>query len=359
MKVVLAIDSFKGTFSSRYIEDALSARLKALGVEVVSLPVADGGEGLVDVLHPVLGGDLITLSVTGPDGDKVVAQYLLKGDLAIVETAQAAGIALSKLHSAADTTTYGVGEMIRDAMSRGAKEVLLGLGGSATCDGGCGMAAALGWFFFNRHGDKFLPIGRTLKDIDRIVRDNDYPITALSDVTNPLYGPKGAAYVFAPQKGAGPEEVEMLDQGLQHLAYVLRSEDIAIIDRPMAGAAGGLGGMVHVLGGKLTRGIDRVLDLVGYDEAVRDADFVITGEGRLDSQSLDGKVMDGVVSRKGRARALALVGSCLLDDPARYGIEKVFETNPDHLPFEAIKGSLAADMDRAIQGIVEYIKGEL
>ena len=358
MKVVLAIDSFKGTFSSRHIEGLLSDRLSSIGVDVIALPVADGGEGLVDVLAPVLGGELVTLSVTGPDFDKVFARYLLHGDIALVETAEGAGITLSQRHSAADTTTYGVGELVKDALSRGAKEVLLGLGGSATCDGGCGMAAALGWVFLNQEGNPFVPTGRTLCEIASVKRGQPLPITALSDVTNPLYGSKGAAYVFAPQKGATPQEVEMLDMGLRHLAELLAKEGIAM-NIPMAGAAGGLGGMVHAVGGRLLRGIDRVLDLVGFDAAVRDADFLVTGEGRLDSQSLDGKVIDGVLARKGSARALALVGSCLLDDPTRYGIERVFETNPGHLPFETIKGSLAEDLDKAIQRIVDYIKGEL
>ncbi len=355
MKVLLAIDSFKGTFSSKQVEERLASRLAQKGIDAICVPISDGGEGLLEALAPAIGGQIVSLVVTGPDGDKVTASYLLSGDVAVVEMAQAAGITLSKLHSAAYTTTYGVGEIVLDALSQGATRIYMGLGGSATCDGGCGMAAALGWVFEDEDGNAFVPTGRTLSRIARIKRGMSCPIVALSDVTNPLYGAEGAAYVFAPQKGVKEGDLEALDLGLYHLAETFVKEGIGYINVPSAGAAGGLGGMIVALGGRLDRGIDRVLDLARFDRLVGDCDYVVTGEGRLDSQSLRGKVIDGVLSRKGSAKALALVGSCLLDAPAFYGLEKVFETNPRHLPFGELT-DLKGDMDRAIDEVVTYLE---
>ena len=357
MKAVLAIDSFKGTLSSEEVENVLARALEKVGVECVKIPIADGGEGLVASLATVLRGEKIKVRVTDPNGEKTNAEYLMCGEMAIIETAAAAGLPMSK-KSAADTTTYGVGEMMLDAENRGAREFILGLGGSATNDGGTGMAAALGCKFYDANGNEFIPVGRTLKDIKNITLGEKRKIKALCDVKNPLFGKTGAAYVFAPQKGASEEEVVMLDEGLKHLYDLCVSLGLGDKNVEGAGAAGGLGfGVLAFEDGTLRRGIDAVLDIVGFDEALGGADIVITGEGRLDTQSFGGKVIDGVIARAGAARVLAVVGTSLVDG-RKYGIEKVFETNPDKRPFEEVKKTAKTDLEKCAEIVAAYIKEE-
>lgn len=357
MKVVLVIDSFKGTLASRQVEDVLEKALTRKGIECVKIPVSDGGEGLMDSLS-LLGGEKIKVNVCDPNFSRVDAEYLLRGNVAVIETAQAAGLPLS-CKTAAETTTFGVGEMILDAEKRGATTFVLGLGGSATNDCGCGMAAALGFKFFDKEGNSFIPVGKTLSDITRIELGKKRKIVAFCDVKNPLYGPNGAAYVFAPQKGASPEEVKLLDNGLKSINEVFLSQGIGDFNVEGAGAAGGLGaGVLAFSDGSLKRGINAVLDAVEFDALVADADYVITGEGKLDSQSFGGKVIDGVIERKGKAKAIAVVGTSLIDDANKYGLEKVFETNPEHRPFEEIKANALNDLIKCAEKVSAYL-GEL
>ena len=355
MKVVLALDSFKGTLSSREVEDILAESLEKQGIESVKIPVADGGEGLIAGLYPILGGEIIKTEVTDPNGDRVIAEYLLKGDLAVVETAQAAGLPMSK-KTAADATTYGVGEMISDAEKRGATTFVLGLGGSATNDFGCGFASALGVEFYDEKGERFIPTGRTLSSIKDLKLAKKRKIIALCDVKNPLYGKSGAAYVFAPQKGANDEEVKMLDEGLRYLNDLLIKKGLGDFNVSGGGAAGGLGAAVLAFAdGELKSGIDAVLDLVGFDEALDGADYVITGEGRLDSQSFGGKVIDGIMKRAGDIPVIAVVGLSLIKGED-YGLKKVFETNPLHRPFDEVKGRAREDMIICAEKVAAYIK---
>lgn len=364
-KIVVISDSFKGTISSsRVAKIAKDCILKCFPhCEVVGLPVADGGEGTVECFLEAVGGEAVTCMVKGPWGEPVEAQYAKIGTVAVVEMAAAAGLPLAapKLNPAL-TTTYGVGQLMAHAIEKGAKKIILGLGGSATNDGGCGCAAALGVKFYNEAGDVFCPTGSTLKDIVRIDTSEsvlrDVEVEVMCDIDNPLWGKRGAAYVFAPQKGADAAMVEALDRGLCHLASLM--ED-GIGELPGAGAAGGFGaGAVAFLGAKLRAGIEVVLDMVEFEKQLQGCDLVITGEGRIDGQSLGGKVPVGV-SRRARAMGVpvvALVGVVGDDADAVYdeGITAVFNTNRAALPFEKILDRGEEDYRRALESLLRYTK---
>ena len=264
-KCIVISDSFKGTLSSLEICRIARESIPRFfpDCQVITAPVADGGEGLVECFEAAIGAQPVTVSVTGPLGKPVRATYARKDKTAIVEMAAAAGLPMmGRNGDPARTTTYGVGELIRHAIENGCTEILLGLGGSATNDGGCGCAAALGTGFYDIHGNRFIPTGATLEQIETIrVPDGwtlpeDVRITVMCDVTNPLYGPTGAAYVFAPQKGADAEKVKSLDAGLRHFGDVIRSQyGLDVSAMPGAGAAGGMGaavwGFVRLMGGRL------------------------------------------------------------------------------------------------------------
>lgn len=343
-KVVLIPDSFKGTLSSvevcRVLRGCVELRLP--GCEVRAIPVADGGEGSVDAFLAALGGEKVHARVAGPFFEPVESFYGLTdgGKTAIVEMAACAGLPLAgERRDPALTTTYGVGELIALAVEGGARKIILGLGGSATNDAGCGAAAALGVRFFDRTGTPFVPTGGTLGEVERIdvsaarERLRGVEITAMCDIDNPMYGENGAAYVFAPQKGAGPEQVRALDAGLRRLAGVMRRElGMDFAELPGAGAAGAMGaGVTAFLGASLQSGIESVLNAVDFDRAAADADLIFTGEGRLDSQSLRGKVVIGVARRAKRLgkRVIAIVGGAEGELEAAYaeGVTAVFTTN--------------------------------
>ena len=340
---ILIPDSFKGTMSSQTVcgvmESAIHVRFPSASVK--SIPIADGGEGTVDALLTAAGGSKQALRVSGPYFDVLDSFYgILSDKTAVIEMAACAGLPLvgEKLHPD-QTTTYGVGELIANAVSEGCTKVLLGLGGSATNDGGCGMAAALGVKFYNSNGDVFVPVGGTLKDICRI-DDSEFKqkyssvqFTAMCDIDNPLCGEHGAAAVFGPQKGADEAMVRLLDDGLYHLAQLIRRDlHRDVLNLSGAGAAGGMGGgTAGLLGGSLQSGINSILEIVRFDELVQSADCVFTGEGRIDSQSLRGKVIAGVASHTHRYHVplIAVVG-CIGDDiSAIYerGVSAVFTIN--------------------------------
>lgn len=344
-KYVVIPDSFKGCLSSGEICDIIAREIHRRDPEarVCALPVADGGEGTVDAFLGALGGEKVAVPCRDPYGRPLTAHYglFLDGKTAVIEMAAAAGLPLvGEDRRVADTTTYGVGQLIAHALKRGAERILLGLGGSATNDGGCGAAAALGVEFLDAEGKAFVPVGGTLRRIAHIRMDGLLPalrqaeVIAMCDIDNPLCGESGAAAVFAPQKGADAATVRMLDEGLAHLAAVIEKDlGRSLLTLPGGGAAGGFGtGSVAFLGARLQMGIEAVLDLTDFDHLAADAYLVITGEGRLDSQSLRGKVVVGVARR---ARALgvpvvALVGSSETDIAAAYdaGVTAVFPINP-------------------------------
>ena len=344
-KYVVIPDSFKGCLSSGEICDIIAREIRRRDPEarVCALPVADGGEGTVDAFLGALGGEKVAVPCRDPYGRPLTAHYGLfpDGKTAVIEMAAAAGLPLvGEDRRVADATTYGVGQLMAHALKRGAERIILGLGGSATNDGGCGAAAALGVEFLDAEGKAFVPVGGTLRRIAHIRVDGLLPalrqaeVIAMCDIDNPLCGESGAAAVFAPQKGADAATVRMLDEGLAHLSAVIEMDlGRSLLTLPGGGAAGGFGaGSVAFLGARLQMGIEAVLDLTDFDRLAADAYLVIAGEGRLDSQSLRGKVVVGVARR---ARALgvpvvALVGSSETDIAAAYdaGVTAVFPINP-------------------------------
>ena len=319
---LLIPDSFKGTLTASQACAAMESAIRRQlpGAAVRSLPMADGGEGTVEAFLTALGGEKITAKVCGPHFAPMEARYgLLPDGTAVIEMAACAGLPLAgKKNNPERATTYGVGELILHALDKGARNFYIGLGGSATNDGGCGCAAACGVRFYEKNGSSFVPSGRNLTDIEKIdmtymdPRLKDCAFTVLCDIDNPLCGPTGAAAVFGPQKGADQEMVTRLDMGLRHLARRWL-EDLGkdLLFLPGGGAAGGMGaGMAAFFGGQLKSGIDTLLDAVGFDELAKEADLIFTGEGRLDGQTLRGKAVCGVAKR---AKALgvpviALVG---------------------------------------------------
>lgn len=343
-KYVLIPDSFKGTLSSEDICRIASEEILRLEpeAEICAIPVADGGEGTVDAFLAAVGGTRAEVPCTGPCGQEVMGFYgLLPDGTAVVEMAAAAGLPLAgACRDPEKTTTYGVGQLMAHALSRGAKRLVLGLGGSATNDGGCGAAAALGAEFLDAEGRAFVPTGETLTQIAHIcmkgLRETlaGAEVTVMCDIDNPLCGPAGAAAVFGPQKGADAAMVARMDAGLRHLAEMLEKDvGMEVLTLAGGGSAGGFGaGAAAFFGGQLRMGIDVVLDLTDFDRKCRGASLVITGEGHLDSQSLRGKTVVGVARR---ARALgvpaaALVGGCetALDAVYAEGVSGVFPIHP-------------------------------
>ena len=343
-KYVLIPDSFKGTLSSADICRIASEEILRLEpeAEICAIPVADGGEGTVDAFLAAVGGTRAEVPCTGPCGQEIRGCYgLLPDGTAVVEMAAAAGLPLAgACRDPERTTTYGVGQLMAHALSRGAKRLVLGLGGSATNDGGCGAAAALGAEFLDAEGRAFVPTGGTLTQIAHIrmkgLRETlaGAEVTVMCDIDNPLCGPAGAAAVFGPQKGADAAMVARMDAGLRHLAEMLEKDvGMEVLTLAGGGSAGGFGaGAAAFFGGQLRMGIDVVLDLTDFDRKCRGASLVITGEGHLDSQSLRGKTVVGVARR---ARALgvpaaALVGGCetALDAVYAEGVSGVFPIHP-------------------------------
>lgn len=306
MRVVIAMDSFKGSLSSLEAGRAVKegARRANSSIECVVCPVADGGEGTSAALTEGLHGETVRVEVTGPLGEKITAEYGVAGDLAILEMAQAAGLPLvpKGKRDPMKTTTYGVGEMLRDALNRGCKRVLLGIGGSATNDGGAGMLQALGLDLLDKDG-KPIPFGAEgLRALEKIEDKNALPalknckIRAACDVTNPLCGENGCSAVFGPQKGATPEMIREMDGFLQNYAAITKNlYPESDPNKPGAGAAGGLGFALDAfLHAELTPGIEIVMEETHLEEKIKTADLVVTGEGRLDAQTAMGKAPVGV-----------------------------------------------------------------
>lgn len=366
-KVVVISDSFKGSLSSSEIVELATAGLHQYwpDCQVIGLPVADGGEGTVACFLQAMGGDEVTVPVRGPWGEAMEAAYGRMGDTAVIETAAAAGLPLvGDRKDPSRTSTYGVGMQIRHAIEHGARRIVLGLGGSATNDGGCGCAAALGVRFQDCHGREFCPVGATLGDIANIDLGNaqalldGVTVEVMCDIDNPLCGGSGAAAVFGPQKGADAAMVAALDDGLAHMARVIQNQlGLFVSELPGAGAAGGFGaGAVAFLGARLRPGIEVVLDLVGFAEKLDGCDLVLTGEGRIDGQSLGGKVPVGV-ARRARARhvpVVALVGITGNGYEAVYqeGITAIFQTNRAGLPFEQARLRAKTDYARTLDDLL-------
>lgn len=395
MKIVIASDSFKGSLSS--IEVAESVEKGILDVlpscNVVKVAVADGGEGTKEALCQTLGGKTVEIPVEDPIGRTINASYVILEDgvTAVLEMSSASGLTLltPSERNPMRTSTYGTGQLIADALGRGCRRFLAGIGGSATNDGGMGMLEALGYRFLDDDGNELSGIGASLSKVCRIddsrvlqaVHESEFIVAC--DVDSPLYGPDGAAYVFAPQKGADPEMVRALDDGLRHFAevtamymnssengssanlddgeYLLVNGNVIqdVSSMPGAGAAGGLGyAFVTFLGARLKRGVDMVLDAIGFDKMIEGADLVITGEGRIDAQTLTGKTPYGVLQRASRQNipVIALAGSVALDDSAGFAaISRI--TPPDMRLSEAMLPAVAsANLRRTISALLQQIQ---
>lgn len=371
-KIVLIPDSFKGTLTSMEICSLLTRAVREIlpGTAAVQIPVGDGGEGTADAFRLAMGGQRRALSVSGPHFESVGSSYVLLPDgTAVIEMAAAAGLPLC--HSPLDpmnATTYGVGELIADALNYGCTRIILGLGGSATNDGGCGAACALGAKFFSSSGEAFIPTGGTLEQIASIDLSclhaalGGIPVTCMCDIDNPLYGENGAACVFAPQKGASPEQVRVLDRGLRHLAKKIREAvgfDISAL--PGAGAAGGMGGgCAAFFGSQLKSGIETVLDTVRFDHLAADADLIVTGEGKIDSQSVHGKVVCGVSKRALALKipCIAIVGDAGEGYESLYeqGLTAVFSINRTAIPFEQAQKRAQEDLFRTACDIFRVVR---
>ncbi len=371
-KAVLIPDSFKGTVSSTRVCELMAERIEKIfpGCAVQSIPVADGGEGSVDAFLTAVGGEKVTKQVTGPWFEQCSGYYGLidNGVTAVLEMAAAAGLPMVGDHKdPRGTTTFGVGELLADAARSGAKRLVIGLGGSATNDGGCGAAAAAGVKFYNAAGESFVPVGGTLKDIERIdmsMRDPAFDkveIVTMCDIDNPMYGETGAAYIFGPQKGADPEMVKFLDQGLRHLSEVIKRDvGVDVADMPGAGAAGAMGaGMVAFFGSRLQMGIETVLDTVEFDKAIADADIIFTGEGKIDSQSLRGKVVIGVARRAAKQDkpVIAIVGGADYDVDAAYGegVTAIFPINRLPQDFSVLKEHSEENLGFAVENVLRAL----
>lgn len=372
-KFLLIPDSFKGTMSSREICDIMSGIIKTHypEAETISIPVADGGEGSVDAFLTAIGGKRVSLTVKGPYMEEINSFYgiIEGGKTAVIEMAAAAGLPLvgQRLH-AEQTTTYGVGQLIADAIGRGAKKIIVGLGGSATNDFGAGAAAALGVRFLNSRGESFVPVGQTLSQVAEIKMDQLLPgvreaeIITMCDIDNPLYGPAGAAYVFGPQKGADPDMVVYLDKQLQAISQIVRRDlSIDVSSLPGAGAAGGMGGgMAAFLGSRLQMGIETVLDTVRFDSLLEGADMVLTGEGKIDCQSLRGKVVIGIAKRTKPKNIplVAIVGDIGDHVESAYdlGVSAILSINRVAVNFHEAKKRSKDDLALTVDNLMRFLK---
>ena len=370
-KCIVISDSFKGTLSSLEICDNARQSVPRFFPEcqVVTVPVADGGEGTVECFVEAIQAQPVTVEVSGPYGEKIQATYARSGSRAVVEMACAAGLPMVGEHRDPETTTtYGVGEATRHAVEQGWDQILLGLGGSATNDGGCGAAAALGARFYDEQGRSFVPAGGTLEKISRIDLSGLLPalrnvkVTVMCDVENPLYGPTGAAHIFGPQKGADAAMVERLDRGLRALdAAFQRDLGLSLAQMPGAGAAGGMGaGGVAFLGAELKSGIEAVLDMVEFDRTLEGADLVLTGEGRIDSQSVHGKVISGIAKRtKPRGVPLvAIVGGIAQGAEEAYdlGVTAMFGIDREAVAFSEYAHRTRENYQRTLEDILRLTR---
>ena len=372
-KVILMPDSFKGTMSSSEICAIMKARILEHfpDCEIESIPVADGGEGTVECFLEAMNGERVTLGVKGPFMEDIEGFYAIVegGKTAIIEMAATASLPM--VHGRENpclTTTFGVGQLIRDAVSRGCKKIVVGLGGSCTNDMGAGAAAGAGAIFRDASGKQFVPTGSTLEKIASIdvsaIRELlcGVEVVAMCDIDNPLYGPTGAAYVFSPQKGADEKTVKLLDNNLRACSETVKKElgiDVSLLAG--AGAAGGMGaGMVAFFGATLKAGIETVLDTVGFERIASDADFIFTGEGKIDSQSLRGKVVIGIAQRAAKlpVPVIAVVGDIGDNMEPAYdmGVSAIYSINRVAVDFSKAKHRSKSDLSLTMDTVMRTLK---
>lgn len=377
MKFVIAPDKFKGSLSgAEFCEAAESAIYKVFpDASVVKKPLADGGDGTLDVVRDYLDAIEVGALVHDPLFRKIEAKYLLSSDqkTAYIEMSEASGY---KLLNEAEmncmhTSSLGTGELIADALQKGAKKIILGIGGSATNDGGMGMATALGYRFLDKDGTDLEPVGKNLAAVHSIDDAKVEPILSqveikvACDVTNPFYGALGAAKIYGPQKGASKKEVELLDKGLQHFAEVVRNTygtDLQVI--PGTGAAGGMGGGTLVfLGAELASGIDLILEMADLEQALVGADWVITGEGQLDGQTASGKTIMGVL-KSANAKNIPVAALCgavsmSIDELKKMGLQYAVSILTEIGDLEQAKKDSSKNLELAAYNFANLLKSSL
>lgn len=363
IKVIIAVDSFKGSASSREVAESIEKGIKKLGrnnIIIKKVSIADGGEGTVEAIIEAVNGEYKFLEVPGPLGDKVKARFgVIRGNTAVLEMAESSGLNLVKRENLNPykANTYGVGEMLKTILDMGIRDIYIGLGGSATNDGGAGMLASLGVKFYNIKGER---IGYTPEELKNIVkvdiscldpRISEANITVLSDVCNSLCGINGASYIYGPQKGATSEDIKILDKILENYGNII---DNAVgknfSEEPGSGAAGGLGyALLSICGAEFKEGIVKIMELIELENLIKDADLVITGEGRIDNQSVNGKAPVGIAktAKKYNIPVIAVVGSSArnLDDIYANGIDLVMDIINEPM-----------NLERAIRDVKELLE---
>lgn len=371
-KAIVIPDSFKGTLSAQQVCDIISERISAHFPQcrIISIPIADGGEGSAQCFVRAKGGRMITAACQDPFFKPMTGQYgLLDDSSAVIEMAVCSGLPLAENRkNPMLATTYGVGSLIADALEKGCKKIIMCLGGSCTNDCGCGMASALGVNFLDGQGRRFVPTGGTLKDICHIDISGlmpavkNIPIITMCDINNPMYGINGAAYVFAPQKGADCEQVRLLDDGLRHISEIIKKDlgkDVASL--PGGGAAGAMGaGMSAFLNSELKMGIQVLLDTVDFDRQLDGTDIVFTGEGKMDSQSLQGKAVIGVAARAKNKHVpvIVLAGGVQKGIKPAYemGVTAVFPINRLPEDFSVSRTKSSENLRDTIDDVLRLIK---
>ena len=345
-RILIAPDKFKGSLTALAAAEAIARGIKTAcpKAKLVSMPIADGGEGTAEAMGAALGGSWITVRSTDPLGRSIAARYAwLKDEVAVIDMSEASGLGRLSIaeRDPLHATTSGTGQLVADAIRRGARKILVGLGGSATNDGGIGMAEALGYAFFDLHGRRLQAVPANLANLARIQAPAAPPranIIGLCDVQNPLTGKRGASRTYGPQKGADPHMVQRLDDDLAHLADVV-ARDLRCDFRAMpgAGAAGGLGfGLLSFCGATLRSGFETLAETLQLEKEIAASDFIITGEGRIDAQTLEGKGPAGVaaLARKHRKPVIAFAGA-VADDPRIATVfDRVLAITPPGMPLD-------------------------
>lgn len=350
-KIVLAIDSFKGCLSSKEIEQCIAEEIHRIlpSCQTVCIPIADGGEGMLDTLIEATQGTFVSTQAHDPLMRIRPTRYGILGDqrTAIIEMAEINGLTtLSPIErNPMKTSTYGTGELIKDALEKGFRRFIIGIGGSATNDAGMGMMQALGAHLYDKQGNELEQGGKIMEQIAHIDLNHLHPalkeatFIVACDVQNPFCGPQGAAYVFARQKGASEEQIRQLDEGMRHLALLIERDFSYNINKVKgSGAAGGLGGaFATFLQAHLQSGIDLLLDAVDFDRKITNADWIITGEGKADRQTAEGKVPAGVLKRAKKANIPVMLIAGKVEDKAclqQMGFARIVKISPDNLPLE-------------------------
>lgn len=376
MKIIIASDSYKGSCSTIEVANSIERGFRRIykDLDVVKIPVADGGEGTVDALVIGTNGRYEEVEVMGPLGDPLIARYgIIHGEIAVIEMAAASGLTLitkDRLNPLI-TTTYGTGQLIKAAMEKGIRKILIGLGGSATNDGGVGMAQALGFSFKDEAGKEISFGGGDLGNIVTIDISganqllNETEIIAISDVENPLCGASGASFIFGPQKGASKDMVELLDNNLSYFGKLIKDQlGTDVIDVPGAGAAGGLcAGLIAFANSTIQPGIEKVLDIANIDNHLQDADLVITGEGKIDGQSKYGKVPVGVAKKalKYDVPIIAIVGSVGngASEVYAYGIDLITDIINKPMTLDEAMENVEALLEDAAENVARILKMKL